>query len=287
MSFQKKAKSVNGNFAKVLAVGVVLTAGMAMTAPEAHAQNNRTPTTVGEAKEEAKKVAVGTVWNILMGGVQDAKDVIEHERNERVATRKTESSARHGATREAIVTGNGAQGSGDMVANREIRVQTQSGSSGSPSHTVRTTETYNNRTASQIEQQRQRDAYNRERQVNNAHTQQEVQAIRSGQQTAPVQGGMTAQEIEVMRIQLEQQRLENERLRMQLELAQLSAGDSTVLSGNAQQFAEVAGTPQTAPSERDLQMIGRCNTIAQTSSVVPERCQDLQRAFPNHFTPRR
>ena len=171
MSLMKKVNGMGTSLSRAIAIGVTVIAVSGFMAPEAHAQNNKTPKTMEEAKDMAKEVGTGLLWNILMGGVQDGVEVIEHKRNERVTTQKTESTASEAYKREQIMRQYGQNCKSTMS------VKTGSGSSGDPTHSVGSSQSCDNNTAYDLNNQAARDAYYRDKRIRDAVAQQEIYDI--------------------------------------------------------------------------------------------------------------
>ncbi|TNE26941.1 MAG: hypothetical protein EP349_09640 [Alphaproteobacteria bacterium] len=248
---QKKYHKVGKNFKSSLMIGVALTIGAMTLAPApAHAQS------IGDnLKKEAEKTANDFISGIFQG--------IRHSGKESRTTRDTRVTAEESARREAIINGSGSgtmgQG-GNMTSQRSMTVTSQN-----EDGTVRSTVKSDNRTAYQIEQQRQRDRYNMERQIVQAEVQQEIQRIRTGQ----------AEKDEQVSEQLALLQAQNEALRLQLEAIQLQQGQQNN-SGSTFYQPTNGGSTSTTLSERDQQMLKNCQHMQNNgATVLPEACNNL------------
>jgi len=239
---QKKYKKVPKNFMKAAIVGIMLTIGMGMTAPEANAQVFKG---VGDhVEKEINK----TAKSVLGGIFESMRERMEHDRNERDATYKTGTTANQSAHREAIINGSGANGGNGngMITTRTVSVDTRSGSNGTSTHTVNSSVRADNRTQAQIEAQRQRDSYNMERQVQQ----------------------------ELLRQELARLRAENERLLQQQKQQQQQQQQQVNNSGSA--YYQPAGGTTTTLSERDQQMLQNCQHMQNNgATVLPDSCNNL------------
>lgn len=256
MGLKKLADKVNNmgtGLRKAAVMGVAVVSLSVFAAPQAMAQNNDTPKNMDEAKEMAKEVGTGLLWNILMGGVQDGVQVIEHERNERTTTRKTESTARNNHERAEILRQYGQN------VQTTTSVSTSSGSNGQPQHTVSSTVKADNKTQYSLDNQAQRDQYYRDKEILDAQNDIQIRQMREQAE--------------------ENRRLQEELRRAQ---AQLQAQQQVQLAQSESRFAGTTTPVQPSLTAREQQMLEFCRTEQAkidngTSQLreLPRNCQNL------------